>query len=205
MLARMHQAGHDFALEQHPSRGYGWRFHAADQILPFLDGDRREALLDELRFQQALASDSLYQTLPRGPVHGDLFRDNVLFTGAAAPNNQTGAQKLSGFFDFYFAGTDVLIFDVAVCLNDWCIDHQSGALLPSVANAFVKAYEAVRPLTPLERRYLPAVLRAAALRFWLSRLTDLHFPRESTLLHAHDPEHFFRVLCNHRSPSPFWG
>ena len=204
MLARMHLAGQDFGLEQAPSRGYGWWFHAADQILPFLDGSKRETLLDELRFQQTLANDHLYQTLPRGPVHGDLFRDNVLFADGATPNDKPGAQTLSGFFDFYFAGTDVFIFDVAVCLNDWCIDHPSGALLPVVANAFVKAYEAVRPLTPLERRHLPAALRAAALRFWLSRLMDLHFPRESTLLHAHDPEHFFRVLCHHRRPSPFW-
>ncbi len=202
MLARMHAAGSDFELEHANSRGYDWWTRAAGRVMPFLDDDRREVLLDELRFQQALAGDSSYRGLPRGPVHGDLFRDNVLFSDQPMLASPTVAEKLSGFFDFYFAGSEVLIFDVAVCLNDWCIDRQSGALLPDMANAFVEAYERARPLTPLEQRYLPAVLRAAALRFWLSRLMDLHFPRDSALLHAHDPEHFFRVLCHHRcSPS----
>jgi homoserine kinase type II len=200
-LARMHLAGVDFELERVNSRGYDWWFQAADQIMPFLDGERRDVLLDELRFQQVLASDSSHRTLPRGPVHGDLFRDNVLFVGAPALDQAKSPEKLSGFFDFYFAGTDVLIFDLAVCLNDWCIDQESGALLPIMANAFAAAYERVRPLTSPERRHLPAVLRAAALRFWLSRLLDQHFPRESALLEAHDPEHFFRVLCRHRRSS----
>ncbi|MFB9123726.1 homoserine kinase [Paraburkholderia dipogonis] len=203
MLGRMHEAGSDFEFEQVNLRGFGWWLRAADQIVPFLDGERRGVLLDELRFQQALASDSLYHTLPRGPIHGDLFRDNVLFASAPALDSPKGADKLSGFFDFYFAASDVLIFDVAVCLNDWCIDRQTGALLPAMATPFLEAYDRTRPLTALERRYLPAVLRTAALRFWLSRLVDLHFPRESTLLHAHDPEHFFRVLCHHRRALSF--
>ncbi|WP_429568601.1 phosphotransferase [Paraburkholderia sp. JPY419] len=71
--------------------------------------DRWDVLLDELRFQQALASGRLYRALPRGPVHGDLSRDNVLFASTAGSDNRTGVEKLSGFFDFYFAGTDVFI------------------------------------------------------------------------------------------------
>lgn len=200
-LAQMHRAGHDFPLAQINSRGYDWWFHAANQVGPLLDSERREVLLDELRFQQVLAADSSYQALPRGPIHGDLFRDNVLFTCSPGTGAATGADALSGCFDFYFAGTDVLIFDVAVCLNDWCIDRRSGAPAPELATAFVQAYERARPLTPPEQRYLPSVLRAAALRFWLSRLVDLHFPRDSALLHTHDPELFYRVLCHHRRSS----
>lgn len=204
MLARMHQAGSDFQPEHANARGFDWWVWAADEVGPFLDSERQAILIDELRFQQALASDHAYRGLPRGPVHGDLFRDNVLFSYAnAASAGAPGADELSGFFDFYFAGTDALIFDVAVCLNDWCIDRQAGSLLPAMANPFIEAYEGVRSLTPLEQRYLPAVLRAAALRFWLSRLMDLHFPRDSALLHAHDPEHCFRVLCCHRTSSAF--
>lgn len=203
MLARMHQAGHDFSMKQIASRGYDWWFWAADRVAALLDDERRGVLLDELQFQRALARNSHYRGLPRGSVHGDLFRDNVLFARAAETGHATGAEKLTGFFDFYFAGTDVVIFDVAVCLNDWCIDRPSGALLPSLSRAFVEAYERVRPLTSLERHYMLAVLRGAALRFWLSRLVDLHFPRDSALLHAHDPEHFFRVLCHHRRSSAF--
>jgi len=201
MLGRMHQAGHDFESDLVNSRGFHWWLKAADRILPFLDDESRAVLLDELRFQQSLVRDGVYRTLPRGPVHGDLFRDNVLFAEPTAPDGSPRSQKLSGFFDFYFAATDVLVFDLAVCLNDWCIDRRTGALLPALGTPFIEAYERCRPLSLLERRYLPAVLRAAALRFWLSRLMDLHFPRDSALLYAHDPEHFFRVLCHHRRSS----
>jgi homoserine kinase type II len=197
MLAQMHQASSDFDTEHANSYGLNWWLRAVERIGPFLDDERRDVLIDELRFQQELANDHSYRGLPRGPVHGDLFRDNVLFCEAS----EASTDNLSGFFDFYFACTDAFVFDVAVCLNDWCIDRQTGALLPAMASAFLEAYERIRPLTPQEQRSLPAALRAAALRFWLSRLMDLHFPRDSALLNAHDPEHFFRVLSHHRRAS----
>jgi homoserine kinase type II len=102
--------------------------------------------------------------------------------------------ELTGFFDFYFAGVDTLLFDIAVCLNDWCIDLESGRLEDERANAFVAAYDAVRPLGGAELRLLPALLRAGALRFWISRLWDFHLPRDASMLQPHDPTHFERVL-----------
>jgi homoserine kinase type II len=125
-------------------------------------------------------------------VHADLFRDNVMFDGLP------GHEKLSGFFDFYFAGVDTWLFDLAVCLNDWCIDLDTGALGLDRAQAFVGAYESVRPLSATEHRLLPAMLRAAALRFWTSRLWDFHLPREASMLKPHDPTHFERVLRSRR-------
>jgi homoserine kinase type II len=117
-------------------------------------------------------------------VHADLFRDNVMFKG----------EQLTGFFDFYFAGVDTWLFDLAVCLNDWCITHSDGLHEPVRASAMIDAYQAVRPLTPAERELLPAMLRAGALRFWISRLWDFHLPREASMLKPHDPAHFERVL-----------
>ena len=108
--------------------------------------------------------------------------------------NASGDDHLSGIFDFYFAGVDALLFDIAVCLNDWCIDLETGRLDETRATVLVAAYATVRQLTPNERRLLPAVMRGAALRFWLSRLWDLHLPRDASLLTAHDPMHFERVL-----------
>ena len=102
--------------------------------------------------------------------------------------------RLTGFFDFYFAGVDTFLFDIAVCLNDWCIDPASGRLDEARAEGFVHAYESVRPLTGAEHRLLPAMLRAGALRFWISRLWDFHLPREASMLKPHDPAHFERVL-----------
>jgi homoserine kinase type II len=102
--------------------------------------------------------------------------------------------ELTGFFDFYFAGVDTWLFDLAVCLNDWCIDLASGTHAADRARAFLDAYGRVRPLSGAERHLLPALLRAGALRFWISRLWDFHLPREASMLKPHDPTHFERVL-----------
>jgi len=104
------------------------------------------------------------------------------------------APRLTGVFDFYFAGTDTWLFDLAVCLNDWAIDLPSGRHDAERSEALLSAYETVRPLNAAERALLPAMLRAAALRFWISRLWDFHLPREASMLKPHDPAHFERVL-----------
>jgi homoserine kinase type II len=89
-----------------------------------------------------------------------------------------------------------------VCLNDWCADPASGRPCDDRATAFVAAYESVRPLSAAEVRLLPAQLRAAALRFWISRLWDWHLPRDAALLQPKDPTHFERVL-NFRIAEPW--
>jgi homoserine kinase type II len=188
MLARMHLAVADFELEQPHLRGLAWWEATVPVVRPFLELDQRELIEAELAFQQHVTASPAYAALPRGAIHADLFRDNVMF--------ETGAHgdELTGMFDFYFAGVDTFLFDIAVCLNDWCIDLASGRLAEDRAAALVAAYASVRPLAGAERRLLPALMRAAALRFWLSRLWDLHLPRDATLLTAHDPAHFERVL-----------
>jgi len=187
-LARMHLAARDFPLHQPNLRGLSWWTETVPVLLPHLDASRAELLQSELSYQQQLAASAGYAELPRGPIHADLFRDNVMFEGLP------GRERLSGFFDFYFAGVDTWLFDLAVCLNDWCIDLASGRLDEARAQVFVLAYEGVRPLSGTEHRLLPALLRAAALRFWVSRLWDVHLPRDAALLSPHDPGHFERVL-----------
>ena len=188
MLARMHLAAADFALDQPHLRGLDWWAATVPTVLPFVGAEQAELLQSELEFQQQLAASPAGRSLPRGAIHADLFRDNVMFDATA------GEDRLCGFFDFYFAGTDTLLFDLAVCLNDWCCDQGSGRLDEARASAFVAAYDGVRRLTGAERRLLPALLRAAALRFWLSRLWDWHLPRDAALLQPKDPGHFERVL-----------
>ncbi len=188
MLARMHRAGADFAMRQPNLRGLAWWTETVPVVLPFLTPQQRALIEAELAFQQQLAAAPAYAALPRGAIHADLFRDNVMFDATG-----TG-DRLTGLFDFYFAGVDTYLFDIAVCLNDWCIDLESGRLEEARAAALVAAYAAERALSGSERRLLPAVMRGAALRFWLSRLWDLHLPRDASLLTAHDPAHFERVL-----------
>ena len=142
----------------------------------------------ELAHQTAFFGSADYASLPEGPCHCDLFRDNVLFAHTA------GHVRLGGFFDFYFAGVDKWLFDVAVCVNDWCIDLATGVLDPARVDAMLRAYQTVRPFTPAEERHWNDMLRAGALRFWVSRLYDFHRPREAEMLKPHDPGHFERIL-----------
>ncbi len=188
MLARMHLAGRDYARSQPNLRGLAWWNETVPVVLTYLEAAQADLLRSELAYQNHVAASPGYAALPRGPVHADLFRDNVMFDeGPQGPS-------LSGFFDFYFAGVDTWLFDVAVCLNDWCIDLPTGAPDEARATAFLTAYQAQRPFTPAEHRLLPAMLRAGALRFWISRLWDFHLPREASMLKPHDPAHFERVL-----------
>jgi homoserine kinase type II len=182
LLARMHLAGRSYAGYLENPRGPKWWRFAAREVQRFMKKEDFDFLERELQFQ----SDHRFPDLPRGPVHADLFRDNALFEQG----------RVSGVIDFYFAGVDCLAYDIAVCANDWClVDPAADARLDRAhARALLEGYHAVRPLEPAEREAWPAMLRAAALRFWLSRLYDFHLPRPGMLVHAHDPEHFRRVL-----------
>jgi homoserine kinase type II len=199
MLARMHEAGRDFPRTQPNLRGLAWWDETVPLVLPHLAAPQRELIQVELAFQHQVAGSAAYAALPRGAIHADLFRDNVMFEPG-----ERGHERLCGFFDFYFAGVDTFLFDIAVCLNDWCIDLSTGALAEERAAAFVAAYESERRLDGNERRLLPALMRAAALRFWISRLWDFHLPREARVLKPHDPTHFERVLSA-RVASPWHG
>jgi homoserine kinase type II len=188
MLARMHLAGKDYNRHQPNLRGLSWWNETVPVVLPFLNASQNSLIQSELAFQNHVAKSSAYAALPRGPVHADLFRDNVMFEGSG------NALQLTGFFDFYFAGVDTWLFDLAVCLNDWCIDLDTGILHVEKTTALLAAYQAVRPLIAAERQLLNPMLRAGALRFWTSRLWDFYLPREASMLTPHDPTHFERVL-----------
>jgi homoserine kinase type II len=184
-LARLHLASSAYRARLTNRRGPAWWRQAARSVRPFLDAGQNELLASELKFQTGFGRGRM----PRGAIHGDLFCDNVLFVG----------ERVSGIIDFGFAATDFLAYDLAITVNDWCIARDgadTGALVPDLADTLVGAYERVRPLTHDERAQWPALLRAAALRFWLSRLYDLHLPRPGELVHAHDPGHFERILRN---------
>lgn len=182
-LAHMHLAAQSYIGQLDNPRGLSWWRNTAPRVAPFLDSTKRALLMSELELQEN--ADML--VLPRGAIHADLFRDNALWDGPP------GTEALSGIIDFYFAGMDALLFDVAVTVNDWCTDAV-GKLDEIRLEALLSAYREVRKFTAAERAAWPMVLRAAALRFWLSRLFDFHLPRAGELTHAHDPEHFRRIL-----------
>lgn len=191
-LGRLHAASAGYRARLANRRGPAWWRQAARAVRPFLDQGQNELLAAELRFLTGFGK----VRMPRGAIHGDLFCDNVLFVD----------DRVSGIIDFGFAATDFLAYDLAITVNDWCIVRDgadSGALVPPLVAALIGGYDAVRPLTADERTQWPALQRAAALRFWLSRLYDLHLPRPGELVHAHDPAHFERILRDRASHPAF--
>ncbi len=189
-LAHLHDGALDYPTQQPNLRGLDWWAATVPVVHPYVGPELAARLDAELDFQQRFHAAASTQSLPRGPVHADLFRDNALFDGPPE------APRLSGVFDFYFAGVDHHVYDLAVCVNDWCVDLASGRLETERAEALLRAYHLHRPMSPAELRALPAMRRAAALRFWLSRLADWYLPREAALLKPKDPTHFERVLVD---------
>jgi len=182
-LAQLHVASSTYRARLTNRRGPGWWRQAARAVRPFIAPEQNELLVAEINFQTGFGKGAM----PRGAIHGDLFCDNVLFSGL----------EVTGIIDFGFAATDFLAYDLAIAVNDWCIvrdGHAAGALVPELVEAMARAYDEARPLTADERTQWPALLRAAALRFWLSRLYDLHLPRSGELTHAHDPTDFELIL-----------
>ncbi len=192
LLARMHLAARSYSAYLENPRGPRWWRFAAREVAPFLHQAHKRLLESELEFQ----AQHRFADLPRAPVHADLFRDNALFDNG----------RISGVVDFYFAGVDCLLYDVAVCVNDWCLVDPSGdrRLQSERTQALLGTCHAIRPFSEAERMAWPAMLRAAALRFWLSRLYDFHLPRPGMLVHAHDPEHFRDILELRSRLAPVW-
>ena len=179
VLAEMHIAGLDFFGKNHDSRDVVWRTAVANKVTPFLNEDD-QAVLNQTMAKQAQLN---IEHLPQGVIHADLFRDNVLFDD----------ENVGGVIDFYYACKGVLLYDLAIAVNDWCVD-EVGALDSVRVNAMLQAYHIVRPLTQAEVNVWGDMLQIAALRFWLSRLNDYHFPQSGELTHAKDPMHFERIL-----------
>lgn len=172
-MARLHTAGQRFEATRAPDRARSWWHATADAVRDHLTAAERDLLDDELTYQDTVDRSAL----PSGVIHADLFRDNALFDG----------ETLVGLIDFYYACNDRLLYDLAVAVNDWCVDEDAMAPAPAHWDALLAAYAKRRAFTDGERAAWPAELRASALRFWLSRLYDRSFPRSGDLTLIKDP------------------
>ncbi|MFA6266241.1 MAG: homoserine kinase [Pseudolabrys sp.] len=186
-LARLHIAGGDFKMKRANALSVdNWRplfEHAGprgDSVHP--------GLCNEIVKELGVLETSWPRDLPQGVIHADLFPDNVFFLG----------DRLSGLIDFYFACTDTLAYDVAICLNCWCFepDHSFNV---TKGRALLKAYQSVRALSPAECDALPMLARGAAMRFMLTRLVDWLSVPEGALVKPKDPIEYFRKLRFHQA------
>jgi homoserine kinase type II len=186
-LARLHLAGADFPMRRANALSVGgWRplfercAAEADSVQPGL----RETIEKEL----AVLEESWPRDLPTGVIHADLFPDNVFFLG----------DTLSGLIDFYFACTDMLAYDVAICLNAWCFEPDFSYNITK-GRALLQRYAQVRALSEAERATLPLLARGAAMRFLLTRLVDWLNVPPGALVQPKSPHEYFRKLRFHQS------
>lgn len=181
-LARLHLCTQNFDFPYQSQHDLSWCEQSANSIQAYLTADDADCISSELNWQksQTLAD------LPTGVIHADLFRDNVLFIG----------EQLTGLLDFYSAGVGYLVLDLAITVNDWC--RLDEGLDQHRLMALINAYNTVRPLTVAETKVFLAMLRLAALRFWLSRCqrdTSQHIP---SIAPEKDPKVFKRLLMFYR-------
>jgi homoserine kinase type II len=188
-LAKLHLASQTFRGRMTNKRGPGWMLSAYRKVRSVVSAEQAALIDSELKHQRERRE----QRLPSGAIHADLFCDNVLFDG----------DRLSGIIDFGFAATDAFAYDLAITVNDWCIDTD-GRLNAEKTGAMLNAYARHRVVSEAEQNVWPSLLRLGALRFWLSRLDDFHFPRAAELNTPKDPTHFERILRLRIAEPCYW-
>jgi len=177
-LAELHVKSANFVAQHQNTRDLSWIKKTAETLFNELPQDESKLLKEEILYQE-----KQNYKLPKSTIHGDLFKDNVLFLN----------DEVSGFIDFYYACTDYLILDVAIAVNDWCV-NSDGSFDESRLNAFLDAYKKIRSFNDNEDRAWNDVLRLASLRFWVSRLYDFYHAEEGELTFIKDPNHFKKIL-----------
>jgi homoserine kinase type II len=185
-LAELHLAGGSFTMSRPNSLSLaGWRHYfelcrlRADEIRP--------GLAEELASELAQIEAAWPRDLPGGIIHADLFPDNVFFRG----------EKVSGLIDFYFACSDFLAYDIAICLNAWCFESD-GSFNVTKARLLLSNYRAVRPISAAELAALPLLARGSALRFLLTRLYDWLNQSAGAMVRPKDPLEYLQKLRFHR-------
>ena len=183
-LAKLHLTANNFPQLNKNTRGLDWVSDMYLNLKKYLSLEDQGILELEINYHKEMDK----VELPEGIIHGDLFKDNVLFLN----------DKVSGFIDFYYACNEKFIYDIAIAINDWCID-QDRQINKSMFLEFIKGYRSERKLTDNEQEYLNVALRLAALRFWLSRLEDFYNAKEGEITSIKDPKHFKDILLDRQA------
>jgi homoserine kinase type II len=189
VLGHMHRCSENYAPQRRNGRALDWAANALVQLKSVMPADDHALLAAEIaELQQRLPIDLNGGGLPSGAIHADLFRDNVLFDG----------ERLSGIIDFYYACSGILLYDVAIAANDWCVTA-NGTFDDPKLHALLHGYQRERKPNANEQAAWPHLLRAGGVRFWTSRLLDHHFPRDGEMTHTKNPDAFRAILRDRSS------
>jgi len=183
-LARLHLVTNNFPQSNKNTRDLSWISDIYLNLKAYLSLEDQKIIELEINYHKEIDKSEL----PEGIIHGDLFRDNILFLN----------DKVSGFIDFYYACNEKFIYDIAIAINDWCI-YDDGKINKLLYSVFIKGYQSERKLTDNENEYFNSALRLAALRFWLSRLEAFHNAKEGEITFIKDPNHFKNILVNRQT------
>jgi len=181
LLGEFHNYSDKFTTRINNTRNLEWREKSNKKLLNYISKHESDLITNAISIQTEFEE----QKLPKGIIHADLFRDNILFDKG----------KISGMIDFYYSCYDFLLYDLAVTANDWCC-NSNGELVQEKANALTKSYNLKRKITEDEQVFWGHALVSAALRFYLSRLLDLHFPKIGEMTHIKDPKVFENILID---------
>ena len=179
LLSEFHQKSSNFKTSLINTRDMAWKIKTIEKLNGSISKKQTEIINASLKLDKLITQ----QELPKGKIHADLFRDNVLF------NNNT----ISGMIDFYYSCDGFLLYDIAVVANDWCTNND-GSINQKKIDKLFAGYEKNRKVEDKEREYFPFALTSAGLRFYLSRLHDLHFPKIGEMTHIKDPSFFENIL-----------
>ena len=179
IIAKIHVKSKKFTKHEIGLRDGKWFSKTAKELRNVLSPDDIDLISSELKNQNECDN----KNLPQGIVHSDLFRDNVMFKN----------KKLTGVLDFYYACNGYYLYDLAIIANDWCLNKDMTINIDK-QDALIKSYNKIRELEIIEKDLWSNALRHAALRFWLSRLHDKHFPLEGEMTHQLDPDEFKKIL-----------
>ena len=176
-MAKIHLFSSNYQPFIKNPKDYNWITETVKKVSSLLTANDKELINEFFNSYNANLE------LPSGIIHGDLFRDNILFFDG----------EINAVIDFYFAGFDYFLFDLSIALNDWAFDEE-GNFLKDKESAFLDGYNSVKPLSEIEKVNFKNQKVRAALRFWASRLDDLHFPRTGSLVHFHNPKRFQNIF-----------
>ena len=185
-LAQMHHAVRNLQIDLINARGAQWRTTTIAKLAPELSAKQLELI--DAAHSSAVSFENA--GIPQGIIHGDLFHDNALYED----------NDLKGVIDFYYAHHGPLIYDLAVCIADWCFVQNDCLMNIENARAILRGYQAIRELSDAEKNLWVNAMELAGLRFYLSRLHDKHFPRPGSLTQEKDPQAFLNLitLCRHK-------